>query len=236
MARRSRKSKAGGKRRQPGRSPKRPEKEAVVRPVETHLDRRPPTGARARDVAATRELFWQNVMREILTNLSMVSGRKQEPGAAAPPPEPAGADTGDNKALATKSDADAAEEMELFDGRLAIITRQGQRVPIAEVFPLFACGIANPADRALSMEVECTVFQIRTPGGEVFTLPLEEMRTFHALTPELMRRLERSAQRQAKRRGASPDEERLPFGFAAFTSLARGGPSIVPEAPTEPME
>jgi hypothetical protein len=86
------------------------------------------------------------------------------------------------------------------------------------------------------MEVECTVFQIRTPGGEVFTLPLEEMRTFHALTPELMRKLERAARREARRRGEAPGEEQIPFGFAAFTSLSRGGPSIVPIAPSEPME
>jgi hypothetical protein len=189
----------------------------------------------ARDVGATRELFWQNVMREILTNLSMVSAQQDQRG-----PGGSGGGNPDSASLAPSTGEAAgeenAEEMELFDGRLAVITRQGQRIPIASVFPMFACGIEAPGARALALEVECTVFQIRTPGGEVFTLPLEEMRTFHALTPGLMRNLEKAARREARRRGASEDEERIPFGFAAFTSLARGGPSIVPIAPVEPME
>jgi hypothetical protein len=194
---------------------------------------RPP--ATAAQVAATRELFWQNVMREILTNLSMVSAQQRAAQPAAP-----GASPPSVPALSTEA-AEAggeenAEQMELFDGRLAVITRQGQRVPIAAVSPMFACGIATPGERTLSMEVECTVFQIRTPGGEVFTLPLHEMRTFHALTPGLMRQLEEAATREAKRRGGSPEEEGAPFGFAAFTSLARGGPSIIPMAPIDPSE
>jgi hypothetical protein len=124
---------------------------------------------------------------------------------------------------------------ELFDGRLAVITVQSQRISIADVFPLFACGDPGPGNRALSVAVECTVFQIRTPGGEVFTLPLSELREFHSLTPELMKNLERAARRQARARG-SKEEERIPFGFAAFTALARDGPSIVPRAPEHPTE
>jgi len=236
MARRAKPGPAKPKRRKSApRNPGRPRggpATALARPT-------PERGPRAiaSDVAATRELFWQNVMREILTNLSMVSGRNSAPAHAPAPPDAAAIEaSGQGAALAPGAEVETSEEMELFDGRLAVITRQGQRVPIAEVFPLFACGIATPGERTLSMEVECTVFQIRTPGGEVFTLPLEEMRTFHSLTPELMQKLERAARRESKRRGEPPDEEQIPFGFAAFTSLSRGGPSIVPEAPIDPSE
>jgi hypothetical protein len=117
---------------------------------------------------------------------------------------------------------------------LAVVTREGQRVPISSVFPLFACAIdtSSPDERTLAMAVECTVFQVRTPGGEVYTLPLSEIRSFHALTPGLMNQLEQAAER-ARPLG---EEAALPFGFAAFTSLVRGGPSIVPAAPENPTE
>jgi hypothetical protein len=191
---------------------------------------------------ANRELFWQNVMREILTNLSMLSAQRPPPRAL--PPGAAGAATAEAPVPpppqapapgAESTPADDDDHPELFDGRLAVITRQGQRVPIADVFPLFACGISTPRERMLSIAVECTVFQIRTPGGEVFTLPLHELRSFHALTPELMHKLERAARRQMRSRPGA-DEDRVPFGFAAFTSLARGGPSIIPQAPDYPTE
>ncbi len=144
------------------------------------------------DIVAARELFWHNAMREILTSLSVASLSRQ---------------SGDGQA----NPADA-----LFDGRLAVLTRAGERIPIAEVFPLFACGInGSDSERALSIAVECTVFQIRTPDGQVFTLPLHEMRAFHALSPEIMKEL----QELARRIGEENDEERIkrPFGFAAFT-------------------
>jgi hypothetical protein len=138
-------------------------------------------------VEAARELFWQNVMREILTSLSVLCTMGRP------------------------------ESTELFDGRLAIITALGQRVPIASVFPLFACSIENGAGhRALSMAVECTVFQIRTPGGEVFTLPLHEMRGFHSLSEELIDQIRQQASQQSE-----TDDDQEPFGFAAYTSLAR---------------
>ncbi|HYE61670.1 MAG TPA: hypothetical protein VD997_06715 [Phycisphaerales bacterium] len=137
-------------------------------------------------VTIARELFWQNVMREILTSLSVISSMGEQPA-------------------------------DLFDGRLAVITQLGQRVPIAGVMPLFACGIdTSDTERELSLAVECTVFQIRTPGGEVFTLPLHEMRSFHSLSEELIERIRKeSAERQDE------SEEHEPFGFAAYTSLAR---------------
>lgn len=140
-------------------------------------------------VTVARELFWQNVMREILTSLSVISST----GA------PAG-------------------EGDLFDGRLAVITQLGQRIPIAGVMPLFACGIdTSDTERELSLAVECTVFQIRTPGGEVFTLPLHEMRSFHSLSEELIERI----RKESSGRQDDSTEEHEPFGFAAYTSLAR---------------
>lgn len=150
------------------------------------------------DIVAARELFWHNVMREILTSLSVASM---------------------NRASAGGPDAPAAEGDALFDGRLAVLTKGGERVPIAGVFPLFACGInTDDAQKSLSVAVECTVFQVRTPDGQVFTLPLHEIRGFHALSPELMRQLAELSRRQDD----ESDDERIkrPFGFAAFAPHA----------------
>jgi hypothetical protein len=166
----------------------------------------------AQSVAVARDLFWQNVMREILTSLSIASA-----------------------SLSASKSKDTAEEAALFDGRLAILTRGGERVAIADVFPLFACGInTEGADRVLAVAVECSVFQVRTPDGQVFTLPLHEMRAFHALTPELMKSLEDTARQQAEDQQRQDAEAQQPFGFAAFTQLAAdragtGQPSRPPE-------
>ena len=150
-------------------------------------------------VESARELFWQNVMREILTSLSVICT------------------------------AGKNENSELFDGRLAVVTALGQRIPIASVFPLFACGVnLSEGERALSMAVECSVFQIRTPGGEVFTLPLHEMRAFHALSEELIEQIRRQASEQSE-----SDDDQEPFGFAAYTSLART--KLPGEAATRPL-
>lgn len=144
-----------------------------------------------------RELFWNNVMREVLTALSQLSASVDKHAADKP---------------------QVAQEMAApLDGRMAIITTAGQRVPIADVYPLFACGIPGNADeKALSIAVECTVFQIVTPSGEVYTLPLHEIRGFHALSPELMQQI---AEASRSEEGGARTE---PFGFAAFTSLAKG--------------
>jgi hypothetical protein len=148
-------------------------------------------------VSEARELFWQNVMREILTSLSVIS-------------------TAGLQATDTEKASEPGQN-ELFDGRLAVITDLGQRIPIAAVFPLFACGISlSDVDKELSMAVECTVFQIKTPGGEVFTLPLHEIRSFHSLSEELIEQIRKQAAQQT-----DGDEEQEPFGFAAYTSLAR---------------
>lgn len=150
-----------------------------------------------RDVAIARDLFWNNVMREMLTALSVEYLRRD--------PEKPG------------------EGPDLFDGRLAVLTRAGERLPIAEVHPLFACGVdTSPGTRELSIAVECTVFQIRTPSGEVFTLPLAEIRAFHALSEDLIQKLEEMAS-HASQSGEGEDDK--PFGFAAFAALPKPEPS-----------
>jgi hypothetical protein len=149
-------------------------------------------------------------MREILTSLSVISTAGVQAAA---------------------DGEQAIEPNDLFDGRLAVLTQLGQRVPIAAVFPLFACGInLSEGDKELSMAVECTVFQIKTPGGEVFTLPLHEIRGFHSLSEDLVEQI----RKQARQASESTDEQE-PFGFAAYTSLARTKlpGEIVPPGETE---
>lgn len=164
---------------------------------------------------ARRELFWNNVIREMLTALSVMR-------------------------LARDSqvyDPQAEEHLrDTFDGRLAVVTSLGARIPIAEVHPLFACSVNSSAEqREISEQVQCTVFQIRTPGGEVYTLPVHEIRSFHALTPELLAQIEAQARAQeeaaAAGRGETVGDEEgsRPFGFAAFTSLSQPRPT-----PAEP--
>lgn len=131
-------------------------------------------------VQVARDLYWQDIVREMLTGLSMMHGQ---------PPE-------------------------MFDGRFAVLTNGGERIPIAEVFPMFACALNGSADeRAFSVAVECTVFRIRTPSGEVFTLPLHEVRGLHGLTPELVKLLEQ----ESLERLGNDDRPSAPFGLAAYT-------------------
>ena len=164
-------------------------------------------------VLARRELFWHNVMREILTSLSVMRLKRGD-GPYDPDTE--------------------VQIRQTFDGRLAIITSLGNRIPIGEVHPVFACSIQGSSSmRQLSEDVQCTVFQIRTPAGEVHTIPLHEMRGFHALTPELMARLEAQAQEAADASTKNKDE---PFGFGAFTSIARNmGEEPAPPPPEVPV-
>lgn len=170
-------------------------------------------------IAHARELFWNNVMREILMALSVASTRRPEHEPSPGPETAAGEKDGD--AEPTLADP--------LDGRLAIVTSGGERIPIADVYPLFACGIpGTPAERALSVAVECTVFQIRTPDGEVYTVPLHEIRGFHALSESLMRELAQAAQ------SVQTDGSSEPFGFAAFTSLARSGAGVDPQTDLGP--
>ena len=181
-----------------------------------------PPGWSLECVLEARELFWRNVMREILTSLSVACLARRTAAAerAHQAPEETPELAPDDASDAPSDVAEQPpEEDDLFDGRLAILTHAGERIPIAEVYPLFACGInTSRSERELSMAVECSVFQVRTPSGEVFTLPLREMRAFHSVSPELMERLEE----EARRRSDHPAEEtEAPFGFAAFTSIAR---------------
>lgn len=162
-----------------------------------------PTIADARKIAATRELFWHNVVRELLMSLSVM--------------------------WAQRSEAEAPGEDDVFDGRIAIVTTHGTRIAIGAVYPLFACSLADTDDdRTLSTEVECTVFQIETPEGEAFTLPLHEIRAFHSLSAGLMEQIKSASQQAQPQAG-----EEMPFGFAAFTSLARSRRAPPPELPSE---
>jgi hypothetical protein len=235
---------------------RRPARKVSTRKVRGRPRRKPGHSAGAQFVAAAlepqhvgimRELFWQNVIREILTSLSSVAALRpseperrppelvQTPQPETPPPDPE-AEPGPRIVSGTGTEMQPEQERfqpELFDGRLAVILKNGERVPIADVFPVFACGINAPVNRPLMTAVECSVFQIRTPQGQVFTVPLHEIRGFHALTPELIQRISATSRRQ-RRRAEVPEE--MPFGFAAFTSLSRDGPIVVPEAPMEPSE
>ncbi|GAB5496567.1 MAG: hypothetical protein Phyf2KO_16470 [Phycisphaerales bacterium] len=183
-------------------------------------------GTTRRPTGELRELFWQNVIQEMLTSLSMLSmqiearksAQRRNPGTII-------IDTPGGTITSQPQDESGEQESSdeaLFDGRLAVITTQGTRIPIAEVHPLFACGVAsNNGDRALSNAVECTVFQISTPPGEVYTLPLSEIRGFHSLSPELVQKLQAQAEAQMQFARRAEGETDQPFGFAAFTSLSR---------------
>lgn len=232
-------------------------------------------------VARARELFWQNVIRELLASLSILSAQRDAaaaPGAvpsptrAAPRPQGAGktaapdrvnmspilrtvtdsiGDEGEGDKESDDEDGENAPEGEtivvgegdqgpqvgadpenIFDGRMAIITSLGQRIPIAAVQPVFACGVRGKhGPDWLSTTVECTVFEIRTPGGQAFTLPVHEVHCFHSLTPELLEHIRQAAQAAG---GGPGDEAEQPFGFAAFTSLARSGRELGEVPPVSP--
>lgn len=161
------------------------------------------------ETQAYRDLFWQNVMREVLVSLIMLRVKPPQP-----PTPPA--------ALASGSPVPAPGPTAVLDGRLGLITKSGQRIPIAAVYPVFSASIPQSSKSlTLSAVLQSTVFQIHTPGGEVYTLPLHEIRGFHALTEELMDQLEATARAQGEAR-QDDGSEAEPFGFAAFTSIARG--------------
>lgn len=167
------------------------------------------------DVAVHRETFWHNVVRETLMALAVAAGSggrlAPTPSAAATSPDPVG---------------------DLFDGRMAVITRLGTRIPIADIYPLFACSAAGPtSERMLSADVQCTVFRIKTPDGEAFTLPVSEIAMVHSLSEELVARLEAAA---AATMGNDDNASKLPFGFAAFTSLVRDARQAQGETEQEP--
>lgn len=232
--------------------------------------RREVSGAQAlaslRGAIDARELFWNNVIRDILMSLSIMKMQHDEAirtaedeahvraqtavdesGAVIIGPlegtgtkpvfvgsteegelESGEGDESEEETVVTGAEADieaqAEEEgIELsgippFDGRMAVITQLGVRIAIADVFPLFACSVGETSlERALSEDVQCSVFQIRTPQGEVHTLPVHEIRSFHSLSEELMRQIAAASSREDER-GLKTT---VPFGFGAYTSLAK---------------
>lgn len=159
------------------------------------------------DLTQAREMFWQNVTRELLTSMAM-----QRSKLAAEVER-------QRRELVRqgKDDPGPIKDLPGFDGRVAVVTQAGDRIPIADITPLFACSINDSLlGRALSEDVQCTVFQIRTPSGEVYTFPVQEIRAVHALSEETMQALKEQARARQRR-----EDSDAPFGFAAFTSLAR---------------
>ncbi len=240
----------------------------------------PPRGLER--VARARELFWQNVIRELLASLSIPSAPRDAaaaPGTPAAPaakgapraqapaepetpdpvnmspilrsvtnaigdegePDEAADDEGDDEEAGGETivvgegeqgASVGADPENIFDGRMAIITSLGQRIPIAAVQPVFACGVRGKhGPDWLSTTVECTVFEIRTPGGQAFTLPVHEVHCFHSLTSELLEHIRRAARAAG---GEEDDGGGQPFGFAAFTSLARSGRELGEVPPVSP--
>lgn len=166
----------------------------------------------ASHAAELREAFWHDMCREILTTLSAEGLRRREksPGMELP---------GGGQLVSSVTMPEP--EPELFDGRMAVLTHGGERIAIGEVYPMLACGISgDEADRAVSQAVECSIFQILTPAGELWTIPVHEIRAFHALTPELMKQIEQAGRQNRSRRRGGEDRD-MPFGFEAYTSLAR---------------
>ncbi|MEO1278391.1 MAG: hypothetical protein AAFV77_05500 [Planctomycetota bacterium] len=168
--------------------------------------------AAARHAVELRQAFWHDMCREILTTLSVEGLRRQD--------RPAGVELPGGAQLVSTVTPPPSEP-ELFDGRMAILTHGGERIAIGEVHPMLACGInGDVADRTVSKAVECSIFQVMTPAGELYTVPVHEIRAFHALTPELMKKLEQAGRVNRSQRSGAEDRD-MPFGFEAYTSLAR---------------
>jgi hypothetical protein len=159
-------------------------------------------------VATARQVFWSNVMREILVSLCVASARQAQHAATSG---------------ASLVPAGAEDPSKIFDGRLAVITSWGLRLSLAAIEPVLGSAPSG-GKTPMQQAIECTVFQLRTTDGDVWTLPLHEIRAFHALTEELMQELARAA--GAEEGG---EEESQPFGFKAFTSLSRMQPSPASE-------
>lgn len=172
-------------------------------------------------VQVRRDVFWQNVVREVL--LALAAAAATDSGRISP-----------TAAGAASSPSPTAD---LFDGRMAVITTLGQRIPIGDVVPVFAVSAPGTLeDRVRSNDVQCTVFRIRTPSGESYTLPITQIVGVHALSDQLADQLEQAAQSMED---TDEDGNRLPFGFAAYTSLARSESETQdranPQQPGEPQ-
>lgn len=162
-----------------------------------------PLATDPRETKLLREMLWHNVVREMLCALCLETGQ-----------------------------ADATGKPRVLDGRLTIITFRGERIPIGAVRPLMNFGVGRTREeKMLSMMLQGTVFQIVTPDGDVFTLPIHEIRGLHALSESIMQQLQAAAE------SSEGEQPGVPFGFAAFTSLAHGlRDRPIPQAPDEPSE
>ena len=148
-------------------------------------------------VQARRDVFWQNVCREILMALA---------AAAAESSGRLGTGVGD-------AESSTSPVSELFDGRMAVITTLGQRIPISDVSAVFSCSLpGNALDRSISSDVQCTIFRITTPTGETYTLPVSQIVGVHSVSNSLIEQIEEQNE---------SEDDRIPFGFAAYTSLAK---------------
>lgn len=151
-------------------------------------------------LTALRDIFWQNVVREMLAGLMAAADKRPE----------------------------------LLDGRFAVLTRAGERIPIAQVTPVFGYSVrGSRSERQASIAVQMTVFRIATPDGEVFTLPVPEIRGFHELTAELLARIQQAEDEADQAAGGGGAKEGEPFGFAAFKALPKLPATPAPDHPME---
>ncbi len=175
-------------------------------------------------VQARRDLFWSNVVRDSL--MALASAAANSSARLSPTP--------------TAAQHSTSPVDDLFDGRMGIITSLGQRIPIADIFPVFACSsVGSRADRERSADVQCTIFRVTTPTGETYTLPISQIIGIHSLSEDLINQLESAS--EELREQEMENGNRVPFGFAAYTSLARSeaeqnaarGPQTASEASSE---
>ncbi len=197
-----------------GQSPGGPTQRSATHPVEVTRLR--------------RDVFWQNVVREVLMGLSAAAAEeharrrnnppRDDPDRSADQPDRRPDDAHDRPDDRGHDDG-RDEPPDMFDGRMGVITVQGQRIPIADVVPVFACSApaATPGERIVSEDIQCTVFRIRTPRGENYTLPITQIVGVHSMSDVLSEQMERAARDMEE---TDEDGNKLPFGFAAYTSLA----------------
>lgn len=169
-------------------------------------------------VQVRRDLFWQNVVREVLMGLAAAAASNT--GRLTPTPTAA--------ANSPRPDSD------MFDGRMGVITVQGQRIPVADVIPVFACSApSSETSRTLSSDIQCTVFRIRTPSGETYTLPITQIVGVHSISASVAEQMEAAAQEMEE---TDADGNKMPFGFAAYTSLAKAESQSARDDPPQPAE
>jgi len=173
-------------------------------PIEPTASRPPTERGPDGRVLGRRDLFWSNVVRDTLMALSAIAAHAS--GRSAPTP--------------TAAAFSPAPTHPVLDGRIGVVTALGQRIPIADVFPVFAVtDVSCRQGRERSEDVQCTVFRITTPGGEIYTLPISQISAVHAISDELLTQLERQAAARGFESGGTDDG--IPFGFKAYTSLVR---------------